>query len=292
MSAVVTPRRWASLPVALVLTSLALLAFTGCGEEEEVDPYVYAPLGAVMDGDTLSVGFLFEIDAPEFEFVRGPVAMIRKGNRLEFLVGDDMENRYPNLQGALLGVRKVFTPQPTHLLLQRIKKNGQVVEDSLPKPEYTLPKLLRSGAVDLETPGAPLPDMEWRRKQTIEQFLPEEEGDDLLQVQSGIETFVQAPRHDLPDSVRANPREEDLAWYAIFPDATVLIEDLTPGAEWMLHLLLAKDLPLVGTFAMKEIYDWSLRRQEIDEQLGHVVGAMKIIWFRYGNTFVEGSARG
>jgi len=299
MSAVVIPRRWASLLLAVILTALGLVAFSGCGKEEAVDPYVYASLRAVMEGDTTSAvamaggdlqkEALYEIDAPEFDFVRGPVAMVREGNRLEFLVADDMENRHASLRGALLGVQKTFTPQPTHLVLQRIKRGGQVREDSLPRPDYFLPKLLRSGAVDLETPGAPLPDMNWRRTNTIEQFLPEEDGDDLLVVQTGMENIVHAPRHDLPDSVRANPGEDDMAWYAIFENSTVTFEDLTPGADWMLHLLKAKDLPLVGAFSMKEMYDRGVRRAE-DPELGHVVGSTKIVWFRFGNTFIEGSS--
>jgi hypothetical protein len=290
MSAEVNSRRWASWRLFALLTSLALVVLWGCGKDEVVDPYVYAPLGAVMEGDTLSTGFLFEIDAPQFEYVRGPVAVVRKGNRLEFLVGDKLEDRYPSLSGTLLGVQKAFTPQPTHLVLQRIKRGGTVVEDSLPRPEYGLPRLLRAGAVDLETPGAPLPEMSWRRSESIERFLPEEEGDPLLQIQSPIDVFVNVPRHDLPDSLLANPRPEDMAWYAVFPDATVLIEDLTPGAEWMLEMLKAKDYPLIGSFSMKELYDRRVRRVD-NETLGHIVGAMKVNWFRFGNTFVEGAER-
>ena len=104
-----------------------------------------------------------------------------------------------------------------------------------------------------------------------------------------MENIVHAPRHDLPDSVRANPGEDDMAWYAIFENSTVIFEDLTPGAKWMLHLLEAKDLPLIGAFSMKEMYDRGVRRAE-DPELGHVVGSTKIVWFRFGNTFIEGSS--
>ncbi|MFO7654967.1 MAG: hypothetical protein R6X25_14295 [Candidatus Krumholzibacteriia bacterium] len=287
MSRAVSARRWALFVTAVAATaSLALLS--GCGEEEQVDPYVYAPLSAVMGGDTLSVGFLFEIDAPQFEYVRDNVALIREGNRLEFLVGDDLENRYPSLRGALIGVRKTFTPEPTHLVLQRIKRDGVVVEDSLPRPDYVLPRRLRSGEVDLETPGAALPDIEWRHSRTMEPFLPEEDSDELKDIQTGIERFVWAPRPDLPDSVRANPTADDMAWYAVFDDATLLIEDVSPGAHWMLQMMREMDYPLVGSFAMKKMFDYRDRRQEYPD-LGHVVGTMRINWFRFGNTFIAGS---
>jgi len=293
MFGVSSPRRWVSalLLVVVLATSVAL---TGCGKKEEVDPYVFDTLRRVTRGDTLSVGFLFEIRAPEFDYVRGNTAIIRDGNVLEFLVARDLENIYPQLAGTLLGVRKAFSPPPTHLVLQRIKRDGVVVQDSIPAPEhFTLPHLLRSGAVDLETPGAPLPDLGWKRKEIDEAratFLPENEGDPLKPVQSGIENFVYVPRHDLPDSARMNPTPgEDYAWYAVFPNASLQIVDLTDGGDWMLHMLKDKDLPLIGSFSLVSLDDEYADRKIEHEGLGHVVGTMKINWFKYANTFVQGS---
>ena len=290
MSAVFSPRRWAVSLLLVALAALIVTSLVGCGKKEEVDPYVYTSLRAVMQGDTLSPGFIFEIDAPEFDFVRGNVAIVRDGNVLEFLVADDLENLYPSLSGAMLGVVKSFTPAPTHLVLQRIKRGGIVQADSLSRPEYFLPKLIREGAIDLEIPGAAVPDVHWKKKDTLEPFLPDEESGDLKLVQTGITDFVWAPLHTLPDSVRANPSEEDMAWYAVFADATLLIEDVTPGADWMLHMLKAKDLPLIGALAVKELYEYRDRKiDHAEEGLGHIMGAMKLIWFRFGNTFVQGS---
>ena len=291
MSAVSVPRRWV-LPLLLgVLISLTFSGLVGCGEKQEIDPYVYTSLRAVMQGDTLSPGFLFEIDAPQFEFVRGNVALVREGNELEFLVADDLENRYASMSGALLGVVKTFTPSPTHLTLFRIKRGGVIEADSLPRPEYTLPKLLRAGAIDLETPGAPLPEISWRKTASLKEYLPQEEGDDLLQIQTGIKDFLWVPAHDLSDSVRANPSEQDMAWYAVFPEATLRIVDLTPGAEWALHYLRAKDLPLVGSVSQTGYVEKYADRKVEHGELGHIAGSMKLNWFRVANTFVEGSAR-
>jgi hypothetical protein len=292
MFGVSSPRRWvcALLLIMLVVTSIGL---TGCGKKEEVDPYVYDTLRRVTRGDTLSVDFLFEIEAPDFEYVRGNTAIVRDGNLLEFLVAEDLENNYQDLSGALLGVRKRFDPAPTHFVIQRIKRNGVVEADSLAWPEsYTLPRLLRAGAVDLETPGAPLPDLGWKRKDVDEAratFLPENEGDAYKPVQTGIENFVYMPRHDLADSVRMNPSDEDFGWYAVFENSSVEIVELTDGADWMMHLLLDKDLPLIGSFSMVSLEEeYSVRKIE-HEGLGHMVGTMKINWFKYANTFVEGS---
>ncbi|MCK9994938.1 MAG: hypothetical protein KAH56_01520 [Candidatus Krumholzibacteria bacterium] len=294
MFGVSSARRWVSV-MLLGLLAMTFVVLSGCGEKEAVDPYVYDSLRRVTRGDTLSTNFLFEIDAPEFDYVRGNTALVRDGNLLEFLVGEDLEHNYRNLSGTLLGVRKTFSPAPTHLVIQRIKRGGVVEADSLPvPPHYTLPTLLRAGAVDLETPGAPLPDLGWKTKDLKEAratYLPEEEGDDLKPIQTGIETFVYMPRHDLADSVKANPSAEDFAWYAVFAESSVEITELTDGAEWMLHLLLAKDLPLIGSFSMLSIEDEYKKRKIEHETLGHVVGTMKINWFKFGNTFVEGAER-
>jgi len=291
MFGVFSPRRWV-FSVLLGLLALTLFGMTGCGEKEVVDPYVYDSLRRVTRGDTLSTGFLFEIDAPEFDYVSGNTAIIRDGNLLEFMVGEDLENNYRNLSGTLLGVRKTFTPQPTHLVIKRIKRNGIIEADSLATPSYILPTLLRAGAVDLETPGAPLPELGWKVKSikaARATFLPENEGDDLRPVQSGIETFVYAPRHDLADSVKTNPSPEDYAWYAVFPESALEITDVTEGADWMLHMMIAKDLPLVGSFSLTSLSDVYAERKIDHEGLGHVVGTMKINWFKFGNSFVRGS---
>jgi hypothetical protein len=292
MFGVSSPRRWLSVLV-LGLLAVTIFGLTGCGEKEVADPYAYDSVRRIMKGDTLSTDFLFEIDAPEIEYALGNTAMIRNGNLLNFLVYEDIEHKHQNLTGTMLGVVKSFSPQPTHLVIQRIKRNGVVEADSIPRPgSYVLPRLLRAGAVDLETPGAPLPEIGWKTKDIKEArstFLPEEEDDPLRPIQTGIEKFVYAPRHDLEDDAKLNPSAEDFAWYAVFPESALEITDLTPGAEWMLRLLLDKDLPLIGSFSLLSLEDeYQLRKIE-HEGLGHVIGAMKINWFKYGNTFVEAS---
>ncbi len=283
-----SPRRFAALFLLGALAGLFLIGLVGCGGEEEVDPYVYASLRQVMEGDTLSPNFLFEIDSPQFEYVRGNLGLIRQGNRLEFLVAPDLEHNYTTYSGALLGVQKFFSPT-SHLLLRRIKKAGvtQMV-DTL--ETYTVPKILRAGAVDLETPGADLPGVQWNRMTSLEQFVPQEEDAEPIAVQTGIENFVYVPKASLPDSVRQNPGPEDMAWYAVFPEATFRIVDLTPGAEWMLHMLKDKGLPLVGSFTVESLVESYPERRETHGDLGHVVGTLKINWFRYANNFVKGSA--
>ncbi len=302
MFGVSTLRRW--VPVLMLgLLALTLLGLAGCGGKKEVDPYVYDSLRRITRGDTLSAldaegkpYWLFEIDAPAFEYVKGNVALIRGNgadeNILEFLVGEDLESKYASLGGALLGVQKTFTPQPTHLVLKRIKRGGVVEADSLKAPKgYVLPTLLRSGAIDQEMPGAPLPKIGWTRKDMDEAratFLPENEGDPLKTVKSAFENFVYVPRHDLADSAAANPGPEDYAWYAIGEECSLEITKLTPGAEWMLEMFKVKDLPLVGAFTVLTLEeDYSKRKMEFDG-LGHVVGTMRVDWFQFANTYVEG----
>ena len=97
------------------------------------------------------------------------------------------------------------------------------------------------------------------------------------------------PRHDLADSAKANPGPEDYAWYAVGDECSLQMVELTPGAEWMLHMFKDKDLPLVGSFTVLSLEeDYSERKIE-HEGLGHVVGTMRMNWFQYANTYVEGT---
>ena len=72
---------------------------------------------------------------------------------------------------------------------------------------------------------------------------------------------------------------------------TLQIVDLTPGAEWALHYLRAKDLPLVGSVSQTGFVEKYADRKVEYGELGHIAGSVKLNWFRVANTFVEGSAR-
>jgi hypothetical protein len=294
MSAVNSSRRWASILMLGVLAGLTVTGLVGCGGEEEVDPYVYASLRAVTRGDTLSDNFLFEIDTPQFEFVRGNTGIVRDGNLLEFVVGTDLEQNYRSYNGALLGVQKFFSPV-TYLMIKRVKRAGVVTPvDSC--TSYVVPRILRGAAVDLELPGAPLPDLVYNKKTEIEGYLPEEDDSGNLtpkQVQSAFQSIVYRPRHDAPDSVQMNPTEEAMVWYAVGAESAFELVDLTPGAEYMLHLLVEKDLPLVGAFEMTEMTEsWPERRATYEgfgEEPVHVLGNLRVVWFRYANAYVAGN---
>jgi len=286
-----SPRRRVTILLMVVLAVTAL-GLAGCGKKEIVDPYVYDSLRSVTRGDTLSVGFRFEIDAPSFEYVRGNTGIIRDGNLLEFFVAEGLEGNYQRLAGTLLGVRKTFSPQPTHLVLERIKRNGVVEADTttLRKPaHYTLPRLVRAGAIDQNVPGAPLPEIGFKVDEINEArstFLPEKEGDDLKTVKSAFANFAYRPRHDLAAGATASP--EDYAWYLIGDTSSLEIVGLTEGAAWMLHLLKDKDLPVIGAFSLMSLEDeWTKRRME-HPGLGHVVGTVRIDWFQYANAYIEG----
>ncbi len=256
-------RRWTSLFV-LSLASLVLVGLFGCGEEVVVDPYQYASLNAIMKGtvkDTIHTKFenakgemveyglfAFEIDAPEFEYIDGDIGIVRDGNQLYFMVARDLETLAPRLAGTLLGVKQTFSPQPTHLVLERIKRGGVVEADSLEAPTgYILPKLLRAGAVDITEPGKDMTDANWKDRKTLQPLLPENEGDPFLRFQTGFDRLVKTVNHAAPDSVKANPSAEDMAYYVVLPEGTFEIVDLAPGADYMLDLLIAQDLPVVGS---------------------------------------------
>ena len=105
-------------------------------------------------------------------------------------------------------------------------------------------------------------------------------------MKSAFANFAYRPRHDL--AAGATPSPEDYAWYLIGDTSSLEVTQLTDGAEWMLHLLKDKDLPVIGAFTLISLEDeWTKRRVE-HPGLGHVVGKVRIDWFQYANAFVEG----
>ncbi|MBC8425570.1 hypothetical protein H8E07_15760 [bacterium] len=290
MFAVSSSLHRASYPMLLALAAVAFIGLAGCGGEEEVDPYVYTTLERVMAGDTLSNDFLFEIDAPTLDYAKGDVGIVRKGNQLQFVVGPDIENSYASYAGSVLGVQKRFNAvnSTTHLFLMRYR-NGEMVTPIDSVTSYMLPDVRTISKNELETPGAPLPDLDWQRESKIKEFLPVNEGDALLKVQSIVENFVYMPRHDLSEEQLANPTDGDYAWYAVFPKSTFRIVELEEGAPYMLELLKAQNLPLVGSFSLVSHEPKRVERRKTHGDLGHVCGTMKINWFRYANTYIAGS---
>lgn len=274
------------------ILAITVVVMVGIPKKEKVDPYLHATLDAVTRGDTLSPGFLFDIDAPAFEFVRGNTGVVRAGNHLDFIVGKDLESLQGSLAGTRLGVRKAFSPKPTHLVLERIMRNGRVEADSLPAPvPITLPRLLSASAIDLQAPGAALPEIGWDPASIQDarlSYMPQKEGESFRLVKSAYENFVYAPRHDLTAEQRANPAPEDYAWYLLGKKGSIQVVDLTVGGDWMLHLLKAKGLPLIGAFTLVALNEDPAARQVAHPVIGHVVGLARLNWFQYSNTYVQG----
>lgn len=268
-----------SLLGVVALLSCFSLAGCGKGEKIEADPYAYGSLRAVTRGRVASPGFLFEIDAPQFEYAKGNVGIVRDGNLLEFVVGKDLERNAASYKGARLGVKRIFKPT-SHLMLQRVKREGQVtpVDTAF---AYALPVVFRLTARQVQTPGAPLPDLDWKNVEDAKAYLPKEAGGPPIQVQSLVARFVHAPSPTAAGK---------MGWFAVFPNATIEMVDLSPGAEWMLELLAAKQLPLLGSFTLTEVFENYADRKADNGALGHLVGKMKVNWFRYANAVVRGTA--
>lgn len=276
----------------LLMAALAvfgLITITGCGDDEVIDPFVYTTMARVMDGDTLSTNFLFEIDTPELDYVVGDVAIVRNGNRMEFLVGPDLENTYANYVGGKIGIEKRFAHGATtsHMFLMR-SRNGEMITPVDSVETYVLPSIFQATAAQIKTPGAPLPELSWRKPSRIKEFMPENEGDALLSVQTMVSVFVNVPRLDLSEEAAAVAGPADRDWYIVFPEASFKVVNLDPGAEYMLNLLLAKNLPLIGSFSVVSVVEGIVNRKKTYGDLGHVMGEMQINWFKYANTFVKG----
>lgn len=261
----------------LLALPLALVA-TGCGEEEEVDPYVYGSLDAVSRGWVESDQFLFEIDAPEIVFVHGNTGIVRSRdheNHLEVLVMDDFENRASALSGKLVGVQKFYSPY-VWLMAKRLKDGMNVTElDSVPNPvlpAFTDVKLE-------EVTGYDLSKLDARARQS--------DLDDMLEaeVQTVGSLVYRADHEAVADEGAAadtTATEPAMAWYLVAPEneATFKVANVTPQLEFAFRLLENEGLPFVGGIQFTEAYPRSERRAS------GVSGEAKVQWVRYANRYL------
>ena len=260
----------------LLMAALAvfgLITITGCGDDEVIDPFVYTTMARVMDGDTLSTNFLFEIDTPELDYVVGDVAIVKDGNRMEFLVGPDLENTFANYAGGKIGIEKRFAhgANTSHMFMMR-SRNGEMTTPVDSVEAYVLPSIFQASKSQIETPGAPLPELSWKKPSRIKEFMPENEGDALIEVQSMVSSFVNVPRLDLSEEAAAVAGPADRDWYIVFPKASFKV---------------VKNLPLIGSFSVVSVVEGIRDRKKTHGDLGHIMGEMQINWFKYANTFVN-----
>ena len=262
--------------LACVAMSAALVA--GCGEEEEVDPYVYGTLDQVTRGHVQSEGYLFEIDAPEFVLLDGNTGIARVGNHLEVIVGDDLENRAANWEGKMLGVQKFFSPY-VWLMVKRVKEpvgeTFNITElDSVPDP--VLPEFTD---VDLEeVSGFDLGSLRYNQREAIEDMVDAE-------VQ-GVGVVTQLPDHEWEEPEDAaddtTAAEPPMAWYlqAEGSDATFKITNVTEELELAFELLQAENLPFIGGVKIMDPYPWVERRES------RVSAPIEVTFVRYANRYL------
>ncbi len=269
---------------ALLLTVAPLLILaSGCGKKEEVDPYVYGSLRDVTRGNVESIGFLFEIDCPEFVYIDGNTGIVRDPNDpnlLEFLVATDLENNAPSWQGKLLGVQKFFSPT-VYLMARRVKDGMNTTEiDSCTDyviPNFTDPKLEELSGFDL----GKMPYNARRSKQS--------DMDDRIGMEfQTAGKVVQLPDHEWKAPEGEVPEGEEaptapMAWYlesADNPKALFKITNVTPSLEFGLKLLTAQGLPFVGGVKIVDVYPYKQRRRE------KVTGTVEIEFITYANRYL------
>lgn len=270
--------------LVLALAPMAFLAI-GCGEEEEVDPYVYGSLREVSRGHVESEGFLFEIDAPIFVFTDGNTGIVRAqndSNLLEILVADDLQNRAPNWDGKLLGVQKFFTPY-VHFMVKRVKDGLTITElDSVENyvlPSFADPKLEELSGFDL----GKMPYDARRGDQS-------EMEDRIGQTFQTAGTFVKRPDHAweapedfVPGEGDETEPEPPMVWYlqaADEEDALFKIANATPSLDFTIKLLEHEGLPFVGGVKITEVYPYRDRRRM------EVTGVVEIEFVTYANRYL------
>jgi len=275
-------KRLSARTVLLTVMLVSLLAALGCGEEEVVDPYTYATLDQVTRGFVQSEDFLYEIDAPDFVFAHGNTSIVRSGNHLEILVGDDIENRAPTLQGKLIGVQKFFSPV-VWLMAKRVKDGLNTTDlDSVEAPVF--PKFTDVKLEEVN--GYDISQLRWNQKSTIDEmagsevqtvgtlhYLPDHQADD---------EDADAAAADEDANANAAPAEPAMSWYlqAKDSDAMFKITNVTPSLEFAFRLLEAEGLPFIGGVNLMESYPFAERRES------RVSSPIEVTWCRYANRYL------
>jgi hypothetical protein len=251
------------------LAGLSCLSLAGCGGGAKERPgEVYTPVN-VKDLGRADVGggkALLEIDAPKFEFVKDNTAVLRDGNSRLFFAGKDLEKLSKEFEGKKLGLKRMTTPTPYF----RVQKVGKTYLDTT--FAVVVPRIMQLTQEEVQTPGADLPNIDWQKLEEARGFLPKKPGEPLIPVQTMITTFKRAPRPD-------NPNE--MAWYARFFKSTLEIVDVDPGAEWAFDALNAKRLSMQGSFTLVSLEDNPARLSAQNGDLGHIVGKVRVNWFRF-----------
>lgn len=271
---------WALL---LALTPMIFLA-NGCGKEEEVDPYTYGTLREISRGTVESIGFLFEVDTPEFVFIDGNTAIVRDPNDpnlLEIFVADDLSNRAPSWQGKILGVQKFFTPS-VYFMVKRVKDGLSTTEvDSC--EEYVLPVFTDPKLEDLS--GFDLGKLPWDARRGDQSDMEDRIGAEFQTAGK----FVLAPDYEwvAPEDIELAEGEEapqaPMVWYLVAADnekAIFKIMNVTPSLEFAIKLLDQEGLPFVGGVKITEINPYRERRRL------EVTGKCEIEFITFANRYL------
>ena len=262
---------------ALVLSTLMAFVLGGCGGKEEKDPYVGGTLDQVTRGAIQSKNYLFEIPKPEFIYVEGNTGFVRSGNKIEVLVGDDLENRVSSWNDSTkIGVQKFFSPY-VWLMARRVRNGMQTAAlDSVTNP--VLPRFKNVNIEEVN--GFDIGKLEYNKKKEIEDM-------------AGSEVQTVGTLHYLPDHEAEAPEtpaegedaataEPAMAWYlrAESSDALFKVSNVDERLEMAFHLLENEDLPFVGGVKIGEPYTWKERKES------KVSCPVEITWLRYANRYL------
>ena len=100
--------------LVLALVAAIAIPLAGCGKKAIENPYEPVTLAQAVGGESANKLFKFELDTPEILAVQGKLALLREGDRIEFLIGDDLSLLSGIESGAQykLGVLREFGTEP------------------------------------------------------------------------------------------------------------------------------------------------------------------------------------
>jgi hypothetical protein len=117
MTTVVRPLFLSSMILLLTLTMLA----TGCGKKKIENPYETATLATAVSGESEYKLFKYELTEPTILAVEGRLALLSEEDRIEFIIGDDLNLLNSVEPGFKLGVRREWGVDPeVYLVLEHV----------------------------------------------------------------------------------------------------------------------------------------------------------------------------
>ena len=247
--------------ISTVLTAVFLAGlFAGCGGKVE-ENYQMLTIREAGHGGTISPGFKFGFDTPDFIAAQGDVALVREGNIIEFFTGMDIENKLKQVEGRnfTVGARKIFSPI-THFTVDFFVAGGDTIEVGEPYA-VTFPPMIK-GFDEGEFEEIDISKLSPRTNALKDIF------NTKFKVEKAVVTYEEV----------AWSGEPEMAYVLNFPNVRFFIEEVAPEMELVLKAFMAENLYFDGGVSYGDRPATSTRNYRTSSK---IAGPVDLEYIRY-----------